>query len=195
MSNKKFSEDLTHRVLRRSFATILYVLEIPHLALCYVLNHGSVAAVESYVVQMLEHDVQFVMDNKQFFLNMVPYINEKASDKTFKVLCNPSEPKQFQLRNKKVSPGELEESGLMMPMDDSVDDSFVDDPVQTDADLNAPKKQKFSGEEPVPASKRKVQTSIANWLLIKPKAADSDEESVLSMTESEDSVKNVEAEA
>ena len=60
---EKYNTVITHRILRRSYATILHTLQIPYNALCYVLNHDSRKAVMNYVVKMADSDVEFVMKN------------------------------------------------------------------------------------------------------------------------------------
>lgn len=92
---KQYSEKLTHRILRRTFASILHVLEWPFKAICYILNHASELAVKNYVVQMSTEDIEFVQNNKEFFMLFVPKCNMACSDKTLELLTKPIQPKIF----------------------------------------------------------------------------------------------------
>ena len=97
-------EKVTHRILRRTFASILNILKLPHKALCYILNHSSQRAVKSYVVQMLSEHEQFILQNEQFFSQFIPLCTMTCSDKTLELLTKPIEPELF------VLPGSAEAS-------------------------------------------------------------------------------------
>ena len=55
----------------------------------------------NYVVKMADSDVEFVLQNKQFFEKFIPVCNEFCDDNTFDLLCAPVYPELFKLPDDK----------------------------------------------------------------------------------------------
>lgn len=67
-----YSETLSHRVLRRTFASILHHFQCSHKTISHLLNHNSKKAVASYVSLFHVNHMEFIKTHADQFKEMLP---------------------------------------------------------------------------------------------------------------------------
>lgn len=95
---REYAEALTHRILRRTFASILHYLEVPADVIIYLLNHNSRKALKDYVSHLSDGDKEFVNKHKAFFSKLIPVPEDNLDNNLIHNIMNPK-PKLFAFKH------------------------------------------------------------------------------------------------
>jgi len=104
-STEGFSEGWTHRILRRTSATIQHYMGLPVDAICYFLNDQTRSASKNYVARLNQDAVDELKANSEFFnmfLLKAEHCPDGGIDQELDNLLHP-EPAKFMFKQKPVA--------------------------------------------------------------------------------------------